>query len=117
MQAECTSCEHNEIFVIKRDHWSTASRQIFFWHYFCFWSVHGPGAKPSYKNKKKLCMDPVHDRGSMDPWSMFCPLPATRAGRQQSLGRIGLRIGSDSRSDHIGSDRTAIFAFGAEELF
>ena len=53
----------------------------------------------------------------MDPWSMFCPLPATRAGRQQSLGRIGLRIGSDSRSDHIGSDRTAIFAFGAEELF
>ena len=24
---------------------------------------------------KKVSMDPVHDRGSMDPWSMFCPHP------------------------------------------
>ena len=45
-------------------------------------SVHGPGPKPFYKNKK-VSMDLVHDRGSMEPvqkwrfmhpWSMFCPL-------------------------------------------
>ena len=66
MQAECTSCEHNEIFVINRDHWSTASRQIFFWHYFCFWSVHGPGAKPSKKCAWKWSMDPVQRGG---PWT------------------------------------------------
>ena len=42
---------------------------------FLFLIVHGPGAKPSYKNKKKLSMDLVHDRGSMDtvhesgPWT------------------------------------------------
>ena len=40
-------------------------------------SVHGPGPKPFYKNKK-VSMDLVHDRGSMEPvqsrGSMFCPL-------------------------------------------
>ena len=50
-------------------------------------SVHGPGPKPFYKNKK-VSMDLVHDRGvhgtgpkwgSMDPWSMFCPLDPKRS--------------------------------------
>ena len=50
-------------------------------------SVHGPGPKPFYKNKK-VSIDLVHDRGvhgtgpkwgSMDPWSMFCPLDPKRS--------------------------------------
>ena len=31
-----------------------------------FLCVHGPGTKPSYKDKK-MAMDLVNDRGSMDP--------------------------------------------------
>ena len=59
---------------------------------FLFLSVHGPGAKPSYKTKKncpwtwsmtggpwtrsmKVVHGPCPKRGSMDPWSMFCPHP------------------------------------------
>ena len=59
---------------------------------FLFLIVHGPGAKPSYKNKKncpwawsmtggpwtrsmKVVHGPGPKWGSMDPWSMFCPHP------------------------------------------
>ena len=38
-----------------------------FWHFFCFCSF--------LIIKTKLSTNPVHDRGSMDPWSMFCPHP------------------------------------------
>ena len=71
------------------------------------WSVHGPGAKPSYKNKNKNCpwtwsmtggpwtrsMKEVHGpgpkRGSMDPWSMFCPHPAQLRALEDWPGRLG----------------------------
>ena len=64
------------------------------WNY-----IHWPGEKPSYKNKKKLSMDLVHDRGSMDPvhepgpkrgstdpWSMFCPHPLVSGPHAHPLG-------------------------------
>ena len=69
--------------MINCEHWSTASRQIFFWHYFCFWvsldlvqnllikikkTVHGPSPWQGVHG-------PGPRRGSMDPWSMFCPHP------------------------------------------
>ena len=38
-----------------------------FLHFFCFCSF--------LIITKKLSTNPVHDRGSMDPWSMFCPHP------------------------------------------
>ena len=77
--------------MINREHWSTASRQIFFWHYFCFWvsmdlvqnlpikikncswtwsMTGGP-----WTRSMKVVHGPGPKRGSMDPWSLFCPHP------------------------------------------
>ena len=42
------------------------SRQIFFWHYFCFWVSMDLVQNLPIKIKK-LSMNLVHDRGSMDP--------------------------------------------------
>ena len=74
--------------MINREHWSTASRQIFFWHYFCFWvsmdlvqnllikikkTVHGPGPRQGVHGPGpwKWSMDPVQRGGTWTPGPCF----------------------------------------------
>ena len=88
--------------MINREHWSIASRQIFFWHYFCFWvsidlvqnllikikkTVHGPGPWQGVHGPGpwKWSMDPVQRGGPWTPGPCFVLTPVALMNTSENL--------------------------------